>query len=61
MNIELTNNELDVLVQLLDKELKMLPVEIHHTKHREFKDYLKEREFTLETLHDRIEKRVKNN
>jgi len=54
MNFELTNLEVDLIVELLDRELKTLPVGIHHTKHREYKEYLKEREKLVESLHKKF-------
>ncbi len=54
MNLEFNNEEMDLLRELLDKELNELPVEIHHTKHYEFKEYLKERQKVVESLADRF-------
>jgi hypothetical protein len=54
MNIDLNSEELDLIVQLLSREQKSLPVEIHHSKHREFKDYLKLREKMVENMLDRV-------
>ena len=54
MNIELSHEEAEILTDLLERAIKMLPVEIHHTRNNEFKEFLKNREKAVEKLHARI-------
>ncbi len=50
MNIHLDEKELEIIVDLLARELKELPTEIRHTSTREYREMLKEREESLEKL-----------
>lgn len=50
MNAEFTKEEVEIITALLEKELDIIPVEIHHTRTREFKDFLKERSALLEKI-----------
>lgn len=56
MNIEFTTQEHDLLIELLDRELKTMPVAIHHTKLNDYKAYLKEREAMVEKLYKKVTK-----
>ncbi|HSV95935.1 MAG TPA: hypothetical protein VLM75_03260 [Spirochaetota bacterium] len=54
MNIHLDEKELEIIVDLLARELKELPTEIRHTSTREYREMLKEREEGLEKLFARL-------
>jgi hypothetical protein len=54
MNIDFSHEDLDLVVELLSREQKSLPVEIHHSRNREFRDYLKLREKLVENLLERV-------
>ncbi len=57
MNLELSNDELDLVKMLLSKAEVETRVEIHHaTKSFEFKDYLKQRETLISNLLARVKK-----
>lgn len=56
MNLELSKDELVILEELLTKEAKELPIEIHHTRTNDFKDYLKEKQSRIENLLERVKK-----
>lgn len=56
MNLEITKEDVMLLEELLSKEIKELPVEIHHTFHREFKDHLKDKQHKVEELLGRVKK-----
>ena len=45
-----TNDELELLLEMIKKELSTMPIEIHHTRTGEFKSYLKEKQANLEKL-----------
>ena len=49
-----THDELELLQELIKKELTAMPIEIHHTRTGEFKAYLKEKETNLENLLKKI-------
>ncbi|RPI92829.1 MAG: hypothetical protein EHM32_08695 [Spirochaetales bacterium] len=55
MNIHLDEKELEIIVDLLARELKELPTEIRHTSTREYREMLKEREEGLRKLAVRLE------
>jgi hypothetical protein len=44
MNIELSKEDLQLIDMLLSKAEGVTRIEIHHCKHREYKDFLKNRE-----------------
>lgn len=48
--LELSNEEQEVLVQVLQRALAALDLEILHTDHREFKAFLKQRREVLQRL-----------
>ncbi len=48
--IEFTENEFELLVTLLKKEIEETRVELHHTKNMEFKQFIKEREDLLKCM-----------
>lgn len=55
MNLELSNDELDLIKMLLSKAEVETRVEIHHaTKSFEFKDYLKQRDKLIVNLLTRV-------
>lgn len=55
MNLELSNDELDLIKMLLSKAEVETRVEIHHaTKSFEFKDYLKQRDKLIANLLARV-------
>jgi hypothetical protein len=54
MNIHLDEKELEIIVDLLARELKELPIEIRHTSTREYREMLKERVEGLEKLVTRL-------
>jgi len=54
MKLELNNEEAYLVKTLLSKELKETEIEINHASHREYKDFLKEREKQLEVLLGKI-------
>jgi len=52
--IELTNEEQEVLSQVLQNSLATLDIEVLHTDHKEFKNHLKHRRDVLAALADRL-------
>jgi hypothetical protein len=52
MTVQLTPQQRDVLVQLLDEAMEELGPEIHHTMTRTYKDDLKVQRHNLRTLRD---------
>lgn len=48
--IELTDGEFEILSTLLRKEIEETRVELHHTKHTEFREFLREREDALKGM-----------
>ncbi len=55
MNIHLDEKDLEIIVDLLARELKELPTEIRHTSTREYREMLKAREEGLRKLAARLE------
>ena len=53
MPIELSSEEKEILVGLLEREFEDVRTEIRHTKNHDYKDGLKERE---RRVHDLIER-----
>lgn len=49
-----TSDELELLQEMVKKELSSMPIEIHHTRTGEFKNYLKEKQAKLEKLQEKI-------
>jgi hypothetical protein len=49
----LSNPELDLILELLEREQKRLPVEIRHTDAHKFRTDLRERLATIESLIER--------
>lgn len=49
-----TNEELELLLEMIKKELSTMPIEIHHTRTGEFKTYLKEKQANLEKLLNKV-------
>ncbi len=49
-----THEELELLQEMIKKELSAMPIEIHHTRTGEFKTYLKEKQANLEKLLQKI-------
>lgn len=54
MNLDLTNNDVEFIELLLERELKTAMVEEHHTATNEFKEILKARETQLERLIEKL-------
>jgi hypothetical protein len=50
MPVELSPEEKDLLVGLLEREIEEIRTEIHHTRSYDYKDSLKEREKLLNGL-----------
>ncbi len=50
MNLELSKNDVDFIVLLLEKELKSAMVERHHTATNEYKKIVEAKETQLESL-----------
>jgi hypothetical protein len=48
--VTLSDEERVLLIELLDREMKNLPVEIHHTRTLKFRDKLKHRMHVIEGL-----------
>jgi hypothetical protein len=53
-NIELTDQEQEILGHLLQRSLATLELEILHTDHNEFKEFLKHRRQVLQGLAARL-------
>jgi hypothetical protein len=49
-----THEELQLLEEMIKKELSTMPIEIHHTTPGEFKAYLKEKQSNLQKLLNKI-------
>ena len=56
MNIELSKEDKEFLILLLERELKTALVEEHHTSHRDFRQIVKNRISELESLLEKINK-----
>ncbi len=54
MNTEFSNDELELMQTMLEKELEDVRVEIHHTDKFEFKAELKHREQLIQSLLKRV-------
>ena len=54
MNVELTQQERDMLVQLLDAALREIGPEIRRTMTYDYKDELKEQRSAMRRLHERL-------
>jgi len=54
MNVHLDDREMEMIIDLVARELKELPMEIRHTSTREYREMLKEREELLEKLATRL-------
>jgi len=52
--IELTPAELDLLEELLEREARQLPVEIHHTATAKYRERLRRRSEMVEAILGRI-------
>ncbi len=48
--IELTDGEFEILSTLLRKEIEETRLELHHTKHADFREFLREREDALKGM-----------
>jgi hypothetical protein len=53
-NIELTKDEEEILAQVLQNSLATLELEVLHTDHKEFKEFLKHRRRVLQGLAARL-------
>jgi len=56
--LSLNEDELAILTELLEAARTELLVEIHHTHHRNFRDYLRKRLNVLEGLLERVGQRT---
>jgi hypothetical protein len=54
MPVELSRQETDLMVGLLEREIEEIRTEIHHTRSHDYKDSLKEREKLLNGLLGRL-------
>lgn len=54
MPIELSNEEREILVGLLEREFGEVRTEIHHTRNHDYKEGLKEREKRVHDLLGRL-------
>jgi hypothetical protein len=54
MNIDLTKNDVDFIVLLLERELKTSMVERHHTTTNEYKEFIRTKETQIENLIDQF-------
>lgn len=52
--MEFTDEELEVMQQVIERRLATLEVEIRHTDHAEFKDILKHRRHVLNAILERL-------
>ncbi len=50
MNLELSNNDVEFITLLLERELKTVMVERHHTVTNEYKEIVKAEESQIEDL-----------
>jgi hypothetical protein len=50
MKLEINDEEKILLVEMLEKALAEIPIEIHHSRINEFKVYLKEQQGVIEQL-----------
>lgn len=57
MNIELTPDEKAVLETLLHRAIAALPIEIHHCKVTEFKDFLKTQQKIIEGVVEKLKEK----
>ena len=53
-NIDVSLEEREVLIDLLDRERTNLPIEIHHTRTARFRESLKRRLSIVDTLYNRL-------
>jgi len=56
MNMELSQNEVEIIEELLSIEMNTLPVEIHHCRTADYKDMLKSKQRIVSELLDKIKK-----
>lgn len=54
MNIEITREDLDYLKLLLEREYTNTLVEMHHTKHNDYRNIVKAKEKLIEDLLARL-------
>ena len=54
MNVELSKEDLSLLKALLDKEISVIRVEIHHCRTHDYKDFLKQSEKQIHAMLERI-------
>lgn len=60
VNLEMSDEEVKLLLNVLERYHSHLEVEVKRTDRREFRDALKEREGKLRALIDRVKKLVKD-
>ena len=56
MNLELSKDDLSLLRAMLDREIGVVRVEIHHCRTHDYKDFLKESEKQLTSMLERVKK-----
>jgi len=54
MRLELTENEVRIVIEVLDDRLRDLRAEIVHTSTHGYKDLLRQRQRILQCLHDKL-------
>lgn len=54
MNLDFSKEDLTLLRALLDKEIGVIRVEIHHCRTHDYKDFLKQSEKQLESMLNRV-------
>ena len=54
MPVELSNEEKEILVGLLEREFDEVRTEVRHTRSHDYKDSLKEREKRIHALLERL-------
>ena len=55
MYIDLTEQEREELIAMVENAVAKIPIEIHHTDSRQFRKHLREREDTLKAVLDRLQ------
>jgi hypothetical protein len=53
-HIDISVEEREIILELLDRERTNLPVEIHHTRTARFRDVLKQRLDAIDMLYEKV-------
>jgi hypothetical protein len=56
MNLNITKEERELLLEMLEAKAVGMSHEIHHTDSREFREHLKKRRELIEALQEKVEK-----